>query len=338
MKNLLLLLALITSVETFGQGKVLARYYLQKKKIDNHAYTVYLGNPSYPGTATQMRFGTAPGTKKLLKCDINFSNGVNTIDIWGYANFDLDSNQVTVDSTDHAYITYHRCGKKVRSSSWDKEGTVYHIYADPNYAAEKTHPEIIGAHNNIANDKFFFNFQRTTLVPYPSQSKVLFAGLNYGVITIPLKIRPAAQLDSASKSAGSKQMRHLPINAVASFNLGLFFGGSIGQGHISFKGIRTFAFTGGLFVGPSAVTLQAPTTGTLGTVNNPQDFKQTLNNNNSSVTLPALSYGFSFIGSINTFGLVMALGWDSPFGETRSYWVYKEKFWAGLGFVANLPL
>lgn len=192
-----------------------------------------------------------------------------------------------------------------------------------------TNPLAINKNSQVNSDKrYFFDFSRNGLVPYKSQQKVLFAGFNYGLLTIPLKIRPSLNIDS-SKNAG---ISNVPLSAVASFNLGLFLGGTVGTSYISYKGINTFSFCIAAFIGPSAVELKEGNVNSFST-----DFKKAISNN-KSIVLPAVTYGLASMFAFNNFGLVVSLGFDSPIGKGRDYWYYNEKPWIGLGFVTNLPL
>jgi hypothetical protein len=194
---------------------------------------------------------------------------------------------------------------------------------------------IVSPNTDLTNKQFFISFQRTKVLPYKKMIKMRFEGFNYGLITVPLKIRFALNVDS-----GKVKNNLLPLNAAASANLGLYLGYSIGKAYISYKGITNFAFSGGAFIGPSIVTLSAPGTpgsGNYGTVNNSNLFAQKVDSN-SSVTLPAMSWGLCMIGSINTFGLVVCGGFDTPMGKGQNFWVYRWKPWIGIGVVASLPL
>jgi hypothetical protein len=185
---------------------------------------------------------------------------------------------------------------------------------------------VIHSRQISTKDQYFIDFRRSSVVPYRKPVKILFTSFNFGLMSVPFKLRPSLAVDSTRMGGIS----NVPIEASTGVNIGLYGGYSIGRSHVSFKGINTFTFSIGGFFGPSAIKLEE------GRVYDFDKFKSEIDGN-KSVTLPAVTYGLTVIGAMNNFGIVACLGFDSPIGTGRGYWIYSEKPWFGLGIIGTLP-
>jgi hypothetical protein len=95
------------------------------------------------------------------------------------------------------------------------------------------------------------------------------------------------------------------------------------------RGLNSYSFTIGPFVGVSTAELKKET------VKTPRNWEV---DKISNRVLPTFSYGISTTFARNNFGVVISGGFDVAIGDMADTWSYQNKLWIGLGINTNLGI
>ncbi len=153
----------------------------------------------------------------------------------------------------------------------------------------------------VKDYRFELDLGRSTLGQSTNLVRVPFRTFAFGISTIPVRIR-----------------KGLPSPATGQVNASVFGGFVWGNSRITHRGINNWAWTVGPFVGLSLVELKKPQYKNQGVYVVDQ-------------TLPAVSYGVSFIRSFNKIGFTLSFGTDRATGGNAKEWLYQNKLWYGIG-------
>lgn len=145
--------------------------------------------------------------------------------------------------------------------------------------------------------------------------KVPYYHATVSLNSIPIRYRPKRMLADTVYSYGT---------VATAFNLAFSIGQTWGKSVITSRARNDYAFTAGLFFGPSST-----------------DYKKTTMKTPSAFTGDriglVLSYGINASFTRNGFGFLFALGADKGMGKYGKDWVYNNQPWIGFGISASFP-
>lgn len=144
---------------------------------------------------------------------------------------------------------------------------------------------------------------------------VPYRHITISVNSIPFRYRARRYLADTLHSTGT---------VTTAFSLAVSVGHTWGYSAITTRARNDYAFTLGMFFGPSSVDLK------METVKNPALFT-------TGRTNPVLSYGINGIFSRNGLGVLLAVGMDNAFGKHGRDWIYNNQPWFGIGVGASFP-
>ena len=140
-----------------------------------------------------------------------------------------------------------------------------------------------------------------------------YHGINFGLNTLPFRFRYGFTTD---------QNQVIPSSVISGFQLALNLGYTYGWSVFNPKVTNTYSFCFGAFYGPSSVSM------TKDQFKDPSKYEVTINK-------PTMTYGFNLILARNNLGLVIAVGREHAFGNTRAQWIYNDKTFVAFGITTG---